>query len=83
MVGYRCQTDVSGPDVQSDMNPRGLFTPHHDLSELLTLFCFQLRYAETSGVPRIKEEATVAQAYVSGSRAAGLTSPLSTAREEQ
>lgn len=83
MVGYRCQTEMSGPDVQSDLDPRGLFAPHDDFSELLAFFSFQLCYAKMSGTSRIGEEAMVLQAYVSGSRAAGLTNSLSSAREEQ
>lgn len=49
---------MSGPDVQLDMNPRGLFASHNDLSELLALFGFQLRYTKMSGTSRIKEEAS-------------------------
>jgi hypothetical protein len=37
---------VSGPDVQCDLDPRRLFAPHNNLTELLTFFGFQLRYAE-------------------------------------
>jgi len=83
MIGYRCQTEMSGPDVQRDLDPRGLFAPHNDISELFALLCFQLRYAKISEVSRIDEGAMVLPAYVSGSRAAGLTRSLSSAREEQ
>ena len=83
VIGYRCQTEVGRPDVQRDLDPRGLFAPQNDISEFFALFGFQLRYAKISGAPRINEGEMVLQAYESGSRAAGLTSSLSSAREEQ
>jgi hypothetical protein len=83
VIGYRCQTEMSGPDVQRDLDPRGLFAPHNDISELMAFFGFQLRYSKISGPSRIDEGAMVLQAYVSGSRAAGSTNSLSSSREEQ
>lgn len=73
MIGYRCQTEMSGPDVQRDLDPSGLFAPHNDIGELFALFGFQLRYTKMFKVSRIDEGAIVLPAYVSGSRAAGST----------
>lgn len=42
VIGYRGQTEMSGPDVQCNLIPRGLFAPHGDIGELLALFGFQL-----------------------------------------
>lgn len=83
VVDYRCQTEVGRSDVQRNLDPRGLFTPHNNLSELLASFSFQLRYAETLGTSGLEEGAMIPQAYISGSRAAGLTNSLSSARDEQ
>jgi hypothetical protein len=83
MINYCCHAEMSGPDVQRNLDPRGLFAPHNDLSELLAVFGFQLRYIEISGTSRPKEEVMILQAYVRGSRAAGLTNSLSSARDEQ
>jgi len=82
-IDYCCQAEVSGPHVQRNLDPRGLFAPHNDFNELLALFGFQLRYDEISGTSEPKEDVTILQAYVSGSRAAGLTNSLSSARDEQ
>lgn len=42
MIGYRGQTEMSGPDVQCNLNPRGLFAPHSNIGKLLALFGLQL-----------------------------------------
>lgn len=59
MIGYCCQTEMSGPDVQRNLDPRGLFAPHNDLSELLALFGFQLCYAEMSGILSAEEDVSL------------------------
>jgi hypothetical protein len=74
---------MSGPDIQRDVGSRRLFAAHNDLGELLTLFCFQLRFAKLSRTPGINEEVNILQAYVSGARAAGSTFSLSSPRDEQ
>ena len=74
---------MGGPDIQRDLDPRGLLAPHNDLTELLALLSFQLRYFEMSGTSGLGYEAMILPAYVSGSRAAGLTSTLRSARDEQ
>lgn len=74
---------MSGPDVQRNLDPRRLFSPHNDLGELLALLHLQLRFAERSAILEFNEELKVVQAYVSGSRAAGSTNPLSSVRDEQ
>ena len=43
---YSCQANMSGPDIQRNLDPRWLFSPHNNLGELLALFNFQLRFAE-------------------------------------
>ena len=74
---------MSSPDVQRNLDPRWLFSSHDDLIELLGLFRLQLRCVETLGTPEFNVEVKAVQAYISDSRAAGSTSPLSSAREEQ
>ena len=82
-MDYSCQTEMSRPDVQCNLDPRGLFAPHNNLAELLALFGFQLRYAGMSGTSGLGNEVIVLPAYINGSRAAGLTVSLSSASDEQ
>jgi len=82
-MDYRRQAEMGRPDVQRNLDPRGLFAPHDDLGELLALFSFQLSCAEMSGTSEPGDGVVILPAYVSGSRAAGLTSSLSSARDEQ
>jgi len=62
-IDYCCQAEMSGPDVQHNLDPCGLFAPRNDLSELLALFDFQSRYDEISGTLEPKENVTILQAY--------------------
>lgn len=83
MTGYRCQADMGGPDVQRNVDPGWLLAPHNDPGEFLTLFYLELRFAEISGKLAVDDGMMILQAYESGTRAAGSTNSLSSARDEQ